>query len=30
MGEIVLGTCEHDLGVAGDLDFARPVAAVGD
>ena len=30
VGEIVLGTREHDLGVAGDLDLARPVAAVGD
>ena len=28
--EVVLGTRQHDLGVAGDLDLARPVAAVGD
>ena len=30
MREIVLGACQHDLGVAGDLDLARPIAAVGD
>ena len=30
MGDIVFGACEHDFGVAGDLDFARPVAAIGD
>ena len=30
MGEIVLGTREHNLGVARDLDLPRPVAAIGD
>ena len=30
MREVVLGRCQHHLGIARDLDFARPVAAVGD
>ena len=30
VGEVVLGTRQHDLGVAGDLDLARPIAAIGD
>ena len=30
MREIVLGTRQHDLGVARDLDLARPIAVIGD
>ncbi len=30
MGEVVFGTRERNLGVARDLDLARPFAAVGD
>ncbi len=30
MREVVLRTRQHDLGVAGDFDFARPIAVVGD
>src|SRR5207342_1542238 len=30
MGEVVFGASQHDLGVAGDLDFPRPTSVVGD
>jgi hypothetical protein len=30
MREVVVGSGQHDLGVAGDFDFARPITAIGD
>ena len=30
VGEVVLRAGQHDFRVAGDLDFARPIAAIGD